>query len=322
MSDETTVDTGPDLEAAGELLLAGIEGETPPELDAEQAAAAAHEGPATPSEGEGDEAKPPPERYEESEQAIWAEARKTRKVARDMKAKAEREMAQIAAEREALASQKRIAELMRTDPVAAMAELAKESGTDPVDFYARLSERHLNDGQPGMREVKSELAALRAENERIRTETEERYHKAQQENRQRFLEARAAEIMGVKEHAALRAQFPYLASIPKSKFADEVLQSVHWAAANRPEWLQDPIAFAERLDLAAKAEYEEWQSEYSSLTTSAGTAKPAPQGNGTRKTPGKTAITATDTASGSAERELSPEERLAKANAMLIGLGD
>ena len=339
MTDEALIDETPDapvdMEEAGALLADSLGLDEPTDTEAAEAdaiateeegeaqaeadAAPAEDAPEAEQSQKGE--KPSKSAYEETTDHLWAERRRAIRDAKNAKAEAEELKAKLAADQEALSGTKAIQDLMSTDPVQAMHLMAKRAGMEPAEYYAKMTERHMGDGAPGVRELRGDLEALKADNERIRKESAQRFEQHQTQQRDRFLQARAAEIMGVQEHDALKKQFPHLASIPQHKFADEVLQSVYWAAKNQPDWLDDPIAFAERLDNAAKAEYIEWQERYAALSQVDGTPAKAPvSGNGSRKSTGKSAVTATDTASGGTARDLSDEERMAKANAMLVDL--
>lgn len=213
----------------------------------------------------------------------------------------------------------------RRDPLAFSDWAAARAGLTPAQLYERQTHRQLRDGQP---DPAAEVEAMRRELDQFKAAQAKR----EQEAAARAEQARQAELLredvgGVGQ--ALTSVGQYAAAWPKERFEREAQAAVQWAYQNAPEMTYEAIAGA--LESMAKAEYEQWHGQLQktlggNATEDRDTSKArdgqGPPGAAAPKPAGtpmpRSTLTNNDAAQGgAAHRELTDEERWAKAGELL-----
>lgn len=212
----------------------------------------------------------------------------------------------------------------RRDPLAFTDWAAGRAGLTPSQLYELATHRQLKQGEP---DPVAEVAAMRAELDALKAEQAKRAEaKAEQAKQAQAAELLQADVGGVGQAAI--AVGKYAAAWPKGRLEREAQAAVQWAYRNAPEMTYEAIAAG--LEGLAKSEYIAMQQALGEATATPVEDRDTSNTRDGQGTPGagaskpagasapRSTLTNNDAAqSGSAHRELTDEERYARAGAAL-----
>ncbi len=316
------------------LMLKPEEGEEPTEeaaTEAESDAEASTEAEPTAEASEedkpaDDENKPSPERYKESIDSLMAQARRKKRQL----SKREAELEARAAELEAKAAEAaKLDALWDKSPTELLQLVAQRKGADLATLYEQIGQEQVDpDAYQGAKKANGGMLSKEEVDALLEAKLAEHTKQQQEQAQKQTLETIYHDFAGIQQQDSLKKEFPYLASMPAEKFASEISESIGWFASNAPGELAiaNRRALAQKLEDAAKKEYEEWVGAYGTLQDATGPGSLSEAGAGADSRPNgqkpaakrKRTVSDADVASSSGtDRELSPAERMAKADQLL-----
>jgi hypothetical protein len=356
MSDDTTeetVDVSPDAPIDMAAVSAALMGEDPPE-EKEQSEASddepepdpdgdgeESEEEATEEENEGDEEDPEkedPEKKEEPEEKpkkrgspAWKhqQARKLKKQAESLYEQTQAREQQLNQREQTLQTHEKqiqaLAELAHSDPERLLAEIGRRAGFTADTLMERIAQKRLYGEDPEAKKpANPEVAALRAELQELKEAQKQRREQQTQESFRREVAGETDQVLKFSDEGSER--YEHFASLPQARRESLARDAV---LALKQHGVTKPIDFVcQVLDDMVKEEYTEIETRRSRIR---GRGKPAvgesakPEGSRSRRSRRKAGKSATITGSnagetGAARRELTKDERLAKASALINGL--
>lgn len=255
------------------------------------------------------------------------QARRYNRSAKKKLADVDEKLAQLESRRGIVTEAEQLLGLMRSDPEAFIASAARHNGTTPQLFYEQMTDRRLNQGQPGSAETNRDMAALRHEIAEMKQGSADRERAATEAASKTSHEAaiadRVTQLVQVDQHEEDRNLWPHLASAPEYRRTEMANRALRFHASgkpgSKPEMLNDLKAVATTLDNYFEQEYSHVRASRGGLAGSPPGDKPngTGQGSAASRKPRKKPPTTPGASSSGNRRPMSQEQRNDAADAAL-----